>query len=67
MKVGIFGLLGLMFIGLKLGGVIEWSWWWVTSPFWGPPLVAMLVIMLWGFYVGIVAGIKAVKERLEHE
>jgi membrane protein DedA with SNARE-associated domain len=25
-------LLALLFIGLKLGGVIDWSWWWVLSP-----------------------------------
>lgn len=26
--------LGLLFIGLKLAGVIQWSWLWVLSPFW---------------------------------
>lgn len=31
----VVGLLGLLFVGLKLGGVIKWSWWWVTLPFWG--------------------------------
>lgn len=33
--VGVLGLLGVLFVGLKLGGVINWSWWWVTAPFWG--------------------------------
>lgn len=33
--IGIFGLLGVLFVGLKLGEVIDWSWWWVTLPFWG--------------------------------
>ena len=27
--------LGLLFIGLKLTNYIDWSWWWVTLPFWG--------------------------------
>lgn len=22
----------LLFVGLKLGNVIDWSWWWVLSP-----------------------------------
>lgn len=35
MKAGFFSLLGLLFIGLKLGGVIAWSWFWVTIPLWG--------------------------------
>ena len=29
-------LLGLLFIGLKLGRVIEWPWLWVLAPVWGP-------------------------------
>jgi hypothetical protein len=33
--IGVCGLLGVLFVGLKLGGVITWSWWWVTLPFWG--------------------------------
>lgn len=35
MQIGILGLLGLLFVALKLTGVIAWSWWWVTAPFWG--------------------------------
>lgn len=33
--IGILSLLGLLFIGLKLTGYINWSWWWVLAPFWG--------------------------------
>lgn len=32
----IFGILGLIFITLKLTGHITWSWLWVLSPFWIP-------------------------------
>ena len=32
--IGFGSLLLLLFIGLKLGGVIDWSWWWVLSPLW---------------------------------
>jgi len=28
------GALTILFIGLKLGHVINWSWWWVLSPIW---------------------------------
>lgn len=31
----VLGLLGILFVGLKLTGFIDWSWWWVTAPFWG--------------------------------
>lgn len=36
-------LLGIVFIVLKLTGVITWSWVWVLAPFW-IPLVLTLVI-----------------------
>jgi hypothetical protein len=28
------GALTILFIGLKLTHVINWSWWWVLSPIW---------------------------------
>ena len=33
--IGVIGLLGVVFVTLKLLGYIDWSWWWVTLPFWG--------------------------------
>ena len=33
--IGMLGLLGVAFVILKLTGGIDWSWWWVTLPFWG--------------------------------
>ncbi len=33
--IGVLGLLGVVFVTLKLTGIIDWSWWWVTVPFWG--------------------------------
>lgn len=26
----------VLFIGLKLTGLTDWSWWWVLSPVWVP-------------------------------
>ena len=37
------GLLTILFIALKLCGVIKWSWVWVLSPLW---IVAILLIIL---------------------
>ncbi len=36
--------LGLIFITLKLLGVIDWSWWWVTAPLWAVPILVMVTI-----------------------
>ena len=48
--IGVVGLLGVLFVGLKLGHVIDWSWWWVTVPFWGGfgGLAAVLAIYVVG-------------------
>lgn len=40
----IIGLLGVMFITLKLCHVIDWSWWWVTCPFWGGLTLALAAV-----------------------
>ena len=32
--IGFTGMLTILFIALKLTGVIQWSWWWVLSPLW---------------------------------
>ena len=32
--IGFAGLLTIVFVVLKLCGVINWSWFWVLSPLW---------------------------------
>lgn len=56
--VGVCGLLGVLFVGLKLGGVIDWSWWWVTLPFWGGLAlfaVVCLVVFLGAFIIALAS------------
>lgn len=43
-------LLLVLFIGLKISGVIAWSWLWVLSPFWIPLAVALVGFIIWGIY-----------------
>lgn len=40
----LFTLLTVLFIGLKLTGYIDWSWWWVLAPAWGPLALALTII-----------------------
>lgn len=39
-------LLGVAFVVLKLCGVIDWSWWWVTAPMW-MPLTILILFIVW--------------------
>ena len=59
----VLSILGISFIILKLTGVIDWSWWWVTAPFWGPlalviglATMALIVVGVIGIF-GIIASI----------
>ena len=45
------GALTILFIGLKLTHVINWSWWWVLSPIWISALFVLAIILI----VAIVA------------
>lgn len=42
-------VLFVLFLALKLTGHIDWSWWWVTAPLWGP--WALLVIAIAAAFV----------------
>ena len=53
--VGCAGLLAVLFIGLKLGHVITWSWWWVLAPIWAPPAAILSVFALVMLAAGVVA------------
>lgn len=48
--LGVFDVVGIVFITLKLLRVIDWSWWWVLSPLWAS--IVLIFIML-----GILQGI----------
>lgn len=51
----LLGILGLIFITLKLTGYITWSWLWVLSPFW-IPFAILAVIFLIVFIVAMFRG-----------
>lgn len=52
--VSAIGLLGVLFVGLKLTGFINWSWWWVTAPFWGGLAVVIVAFAGFGLFLLIV-------------
>ena len=44
--IGFFGLLTLIFIVLKLTGVISWSWILVLAPIWMSFLISIVIIIV---------------------
>jgi len=53
-SISTLSLLGVVFVTLKLCGVISWSWWWVTAPFWGWSAL-LLAILAGGGLLFLVA------------
>jgi hypothetical protein len=41
-------LLGVLFIGLKLGGVIMWTWWLVLLPLYGGFVLVVALLLIAG-------------------
>lgn len=44
-SLGINGVLTIIFIVLKLIGLITWSWWWVLSPIWISFIIAVTILI----------------------
>ena len=57
--IGFVGLLTVLFVALKLIGIISWSWWWVLAPIWISALFA-LVVLVFGVII-LIAGIVVTK------
>ena len=66
------GLLFLLFLGLKLGGVGQvatWSWWWVTAPLWGFAAliigISIVAVLMAFFGAAIFRLIKLILNKLQ--
>ena len=65
--ISALGLLGVVFVVLKLAGLTEvasWSWWWVTAPFWCGIALGLAVVLLTLIVAGLLAGLALVLEVL---
>lgn len=60
---GFLVLLFLLFLGLKLGNVISWSWWWVFAPLWIPLALGVLVLLLTALVVVVEGFIKGKSKK----
>ena len=45
-NIGFLGFMFLIFLTLKLIGVINWSWWIITLPLWGPIIILSIIIII---------------------
>lgn len=65
--ISTLGLLGVLFVGLKLTGYITWSWWLVLLPFWFGLAVILFLIAGVGVlaaFCGALIGIATVIDKM---
>lgn len=49
--ISFLGMLGILFIGLKIAGIIDWPWYLVLAPLWIPAAIAVaLAVILFMIY-----------------
>lgn len=61
--IGFCGLLAIVFITLKLLGVITWSWLWVLSPIWIPTAFVIVVLLV----ILVIYLIRSCKRKKKYE
>lgn len=50
-------------LGLKVFGVVEWSWWWITSPLWIAVIINVFAVIMVYLLVALLKVIVAKKEK----
>jgi len=60
--MGFLGWLQILFIGLKLTHLLNWSWLWVLSPIWIP--IALTIGFM--IVIGIAACVAAVADAIDN-
>ena len=65
--IGFCGLLTIVFVALKLTGVIDWSWWAVTTPIWIPIVIVLTIILVIFIIFQISEKIDTIKRKMKRE
>jgi hypothetical protein len=58
--ISFLGALFLIFLTLRLTSVIDWSWWWIALPLYGPFAVTLVILtaaVLAGCAGAVIVGI----------
>ena len=55
--MGLCSTVFVVFLILKLVGVINWSWWWVTAPLWGGLALVLGIFLMGLLFALFIAGV----------
>jgi hypothetical protein len=65
-SIDVLGFLGIAFITLKVMGCLDWSWWWVTSPFWLPALLLIVIFFVLSADMLVIEAIRSINEYYKY-
>ena len=65
--IGFIGMLTILFIGLKLCGVINWSWLWVLSPIWIAGAAIMGILLIVFGTAGILGTVRSISNTRRYK
>lgn len=51
--VAVLALVSVVLMALRLGGVVQWSWWLISFPVWGPYAILGVIILVAVTFAGI--------------
>lgn len=60
-------LLFLTFLIFKLTHFIDWSWWWITAPLWGPVAIFLGLFFLLVFFITLVGICKGTAQFIRQQ
>ena len=61
--IGLTGVLTIVFVVLKLVGVVDWSWVWVLSPLWIGGAIGLTGLLI--LIVGLLAAASKQRSRVK--
>ena len=47
----VLGAWGIFLVVLKLTGITVASWWWILMPFWAPPVMLVLAVLMYAVMI----------------
>ncbi len=54
-SIGLGSILGIVFLVLKLVGIIAWPWIWVLAPFWIGLALYLVILIIMLIFAGIIS------------
>ena len=56
----------IIFFVLKMTGVVDWSWWWITCPLWIQASIVLFIFLIAGLIAGMILLVKWISDKVTY-